>query len=66
MKAQWGLSMILMLATEILAIIVLATTNKTGDYSQQYLRELFIVFVGVNVVDMIFWFYGYRKMSVFQ
>ena len=66
MKAQWGLSMILMLAMEILVIIVLATTNKDGDYGQQYLRKLFVVFVGVNIVDLAFWFHGYRKMAIFQ
>jgi hypothetical protein len=63
LTGQWSLSMILMLAAEVLAILMLITNSNANEYWWQYGRKIFVVFAAVNIVDFFFWFYGYRKLT---
>lgn len=60
---QWSLSMVIMLACEILAIVMLITNEHDGDWNWIYCRKVFVVFAAVNIIDFFFWFYGYRRLS---
>lgn len=55
--------MILMFGCEVLAIVMLVTTGKDGDYHWQYCRKIFVIFAAVNIIDFFFWFYGYRNST---
>jgi hypothetical protein len=62
-NAQWGISLILMFVCEVLAIVKLVTSGYDGDYNWHYGRAIFAIFAGVNIIDFIFWIYGYRRLS---
>jgi hypothetical protein len=64
MSTQWVLSLVLMVACEILAIVMLVTNGKGSDYAWSYGRAIFVIFAAVNIIDFFFWFYGYRKIPV--
>lgn len=64
LKGQWSLAMILMFGAEVLAIVMLVTTAKDGDWNWFYARAIFVIFAAVNIVDFFFWFYGYRRSLI--
>lgn len=66
LQGQWTLSMILMFAAEVLAIVILVTTGNDSEYWYQYGRKIFVVFAAVNIIDFFFWFYGYRRLSSYS
>lgn len=41
---------------------MLATTDKTGDYNWQFGRKVFVIFAGVNLIDIFFYLYAYRRL----
>lgn len=63
MVAQWGLSILISVACEVLAIVYLLQNGKGGDYWHDYSRKLFVIFAAVNLVDLIFWLFGYRNLG---
>lgn len=63
LSSQWTLSMVLMFAAEVLAIVMLVMNGNDGEFGWQYARKIFVVFAAVNIVDFFFWFYGYRRLS---
>jgi hypothetical protein len=64
MSAQFWLSIVLMVACEGLALYVLVSSGKTGDYQFSYGRTVFVLFTAVNIIDFIFSFYGYKKIPI--
>lgn len=58
--------MILMVATEILAIVMLIILGKNDEYWYEYSRKIFVIFAAVNLVDLFFYAYGYRRMSAWS
>lgn len=65
-NGHWTLSMILMVATEILAIVMLVTLGKNDEYWYEYSRKIFVIFAAVNLVDLFFFVYGYRRLSAWS
>lgn len=55
-----------MIVTEVLAIAMLVINGKDGEYWYEYSRKVFVIFAAVNLVDLIFYLYGYRRMSAWS
>ena len=59
--AQWTLAIVISIGCEILAIVMLLK-HGGGDYWAEYARKLFVAFAAVNLIDLAFWGYGYRRI----
>lgn len=62
LQANWTVGIVLSVGTEILAIVMLAITDKTGDYNWEFSRKVFVIFAGVNLIDIAFYLYAYRRL----
>lgn len=62
-KYHWYVSIFLLIGCLILALVMLCINDKDGDYYWTYGRKTFVVFLGVSMLDIGFWVYGFRRVK---
>lgn len=59
MYYQWLISIGLLVICGIAAFVIYVTNVRKNDYEAIMANKLCEIFIGVNIVDIIFWLWGF-------